>query len=321
VNQEFPRVKIVALAYNAALEPPIKLKLKSNVIVQLCLTNLNQFVPMNHAKNKPAVRLVRAWRRVVQALYVWDYDVSFHSNLLPFANYETQAIHVQELFALGVTGYFGQSWGNDPGVDMIDMKTWVVARTAFDPSLNTTELIGEFTDAFYSVEAAVHVRVYMGTMGTAFASSNFTLDYKGKPVPNRQHLDFSCGVYSNDTLLAAASALSTAKKAAAPGEIYQLRLSQAMMNIQWIMLQRWQELREHAVETSQAWPLSATLATEFERFSAAMTFSFQGSKLAPQFMQKKVLCDLPCFAKQLGLGNMSTEQGNSGSLRLKIDDL
>ena len=313
VNQEFPRVKIVALAYNAALEPPIKLKLGPNVIVQLCLggTVLNQFVPMADPKNAPAVRLVRAWRRVVKALYIWDYDVSFHSNLLPFPNYRTQATHVQELSALGVTGYFGQSWGKDPGVDMIDMKTWVVARTAFDPSLNASELVEEFTDAFYSAEAAVHVRAYMSILEAAFASSNFTLDYTGKPVPNSQHLNFTFGCYSNDTLLAAASALSAAKKAAAPGEIYQLRLSQAMANIQFVILQRWQELREHAAATSVGWPLSATLAAEFERFSAAMTFAFRGSTLAPQFLQKKVVCDLPCFAKQLGLGNVSIEKVNS----------
>ena len=141
----------------------------------------------------------------------------------------------------------------------------------------------------------------MAIMGAAFSSSNFTLDYNGKPVPNPHHLDFSFGVYANDTLLAAASALSAAKKAAAPGETFQLRLSQAMMNIQWVMLQRWQELRAHATATNQAWPLSASLATEFERFSAALTFSFRGSTLAPHFLQKKVMCDLPCFAKQLGL--------------------
>jgi hypothetical protein len=301
VNLEFPRVKIVALAYNAALQPPTKLKLGANVIVQLCLQGLNQFVPMSHPKNEPVVRLVRTWARVVRTLYVWDYDVSFHSNLLPFANYETQATHVRELYALGVTGYFGQSWGKTPGVDMIDMKTYVVARTAFDPSLNTTALVGEFTDAFYSAEAAVHVRAYMAIMSAAFASSNFTLDYTGKPVPNPSHLDFSFGVYANDTLLAAATALSAAQKAAAPGETFQLRLSQAMMNIQWIMLQRWQEPRAHATATNQTWPLSASLATEFDRFSAALTFSFRGVTLVPQFLQKKIVCDLLCFAKQLGL--------------------
>jgi hypothetical protein len=90
-----------------------------------------------------------------------------------------------------------------------------------------------------------------------------------------------------------------------------------MMNIQWVMLQRWQELRAHATATNQVWPLSASLATEFERFSAALTFSFRGSTLAPQFLQKKVMCDLPCFAKQLGLRGVKTP---GAPLMRKSDD-
>jgi|EP01046_Picozoa_sp_COSAG06_P047394 hypothetical protein len=44
------------------------------------------------------------------------------------------------LQALGVKGYYGEGCPH-PGVDMIDIKTYLAARTAFDPSLDTQSLV------------------------------------------------------------------------------------------------------------------------------------------------------------------------------------
>jgi hypothetical protein len=297
VSNEFPRVKIATLAYDASLAAPAQLKFGSNVIVQLCLQDMAHFVPLSHPLNKPIIERVRAWARAVPTLWIWDYTVSFYSNMLPWANYYTQANRIQELHQLGVKGYFGQGWDH-AGVELIDLKTYVASRTAFDPSLNIEELTVEFTDGFYSTTAAVHVRAYMHLMATAFntTSSRFNVS-----------LDSVAGL--NSTLLAAASALQAAKRVAAPGEDYQLRLSQAMMSIQFVALQRWNQLREHAAGTKQPWPLAPTLATEFERFTAAMKYAFRDSNESPHFSEDlgqdgghhKVDCDLACFAKQLGL--------------------
>ena len=69
------------------------------------------------------------------------------------------------------------------------------------------------------------------------------------------------------------------------------------------MLLRWRELQEYANATKQVWPLSTTLAAEFDLFAAALTFAFRDSTQAPQFMESKKYCDLPCFAKELGLNH------------------
>ena len=275
VNKEFPLVKIQTLAYSGSYEPPAKLRFGPSVVVRLCIGAMNQWLPLSHPSNQGVVDVIRAWTKVAPTVTVWDYTYSELNNVLPWANYYTQPRHVQELVALGVKGYYGESMPH-PGTDMVELKTYVVARTAFDPSLDTDALIAEFTDLFYSASAAPAVREYLGIMATAFNSSNTKLDYNGDPLtgdPSR-HVGITNSVFGNHTLLRAATALVSAKAAAAAGEIYQLRLSQALMNVQWVILQRWDELQEFASANRITWPLSASKLSEFNLFAAAITFAF-----------------------------------------------
>ena len=255
-------------------------------------------------------------------------------NVIPFANYFAQAKHIKELVTLGVKGYYGEGWPH-PGVDMIDLKTYVASRTAFDPSLDTDGLITEFCNHFYSPSAAPHVREYMQVMATAFTTANSSLDYKGKPLsgdPSR-HRGITNAIFGNRTLLSAAAALSAAKAAAAPGQIYQLRLSQAMLNVIWVMTQRWEELQRFATANGIAWPLPKTKEAAYDEFAVGLTFAFEndepGGSSNPNFLEHipvspgssrytSKMCDLACFKLQLGLGSLKT--GISETSSLKSDD-
>ena len=318
VNKEFPHIRISTLAYNGALQPPAQLKFRPNVIVQLCTQPMNEFLPLSHPRNKPSLELIRAWAKAVPTLYIWDYTNNYHDILLPFPNYFTQATHIREMQSLGVDGYLGQGITN-AGVEMIDLKTYVAGRTAFDPSLPTDSLVVEFTDGFYSSTAAPHVRAYMGIIAAAFNSSS-------QIMGDGFNLNVDSVASLNHSLLAAASALVTAKQAAEPGESYQLRLSEALLNVQWVVLQRWDRLRAVAVADQLPWPFATTLAEEFGRFAAALTYAFRRSNQAPHFLEQvsqgarrtKKDCDLRCFAQQLGL-NASSLSAHS-PVPLKSDE-
>jgi hypothetical protein len=305
VNEEFPHVRISTLAYNGALQPPAQLKFRPNVIVQLCTQTMNEFLPLSHPQNKPSLELIRAWAKAVPTLYIWDYINNYHNTLLPFPNYFTQATHIREMQSLGADGYLGQGTTN-AGVEMIDLKTYVASRTAFDPSLSTDDLVVEFTDGFYSSTAAPHVRAYMGIMAAAFNSSS-------QIMGAGFNLNVDSVASLNHSLLAAASALVAAQQVAEPGESYQLRLSEALLNIQWVVLQRWDRLQAVATAEQLPWPFATTLAEEFGRFAAALTYAFRRSNQAPHFLEQfiqgtrriKKDCDLRCFAQQLGLNASS----------------
>ena len=126
-------MKLQTLAYQGSLSPPKLLRFGEQVVVQVAAPT-NQFVPLSSPKNQRVLELLMAWRKVVSTVYVWDYTCNFENTAIPFGNYYTQARHIKEMVALGVKGYYGEGCPH-PGVDMIDLKTYVAARTAFDPSV------------------------------------------------------------------------------------------------------------------------------------------------------------------------------------------
>lgn len=114
---------------------------------------------------------------------------NFDSSAIPFGNYFSQAKHIKELVALGVQGYYGEGCPH-PGIDMVELKTYLAARTAFDPTQDTDALITEFTTGFYSAGAAPHIRKYMEVMAKSFTTANSSLDYFGRPLtgdPSREY--------------------------------------------------------------------------------------------------------------------------------------
>lgn len=88
------------------------------------------------------------------------------------------------------------------------------------------------------------------------------------------HHGITNAIYGNRTLLSAAAALSAAKQAAAPGELYQLRLSQAMLNVVWVILQRWDELQEFATANGIPWSLPQSKQKAYDVFATGLTFAF-----------------------------------------------
>ena len=313
VNTEFPHVKLQTLAYVGSFAPPKILKFGGNVIVQLCINGLDQFLPLSDPKNQKIASAISAWVKVVPTLYIWDYTCNFENSAIPVGNYFSQAKHIKELAALGVKGYYGEGCPH-PGIDMIDLKTFLAARTAFDPSLDTTALITEFTTGFYSAGAAPHVREYMHVMANSFATANASQDYNGRPLAVPWHHGINDAQYGNMTVLSAAAALSAAKQAAAPGKLFQLRLSQAMLNILWVILQRWEELRQFATASGTAWPLPDSQSAAFDVFAEGLTFAFANDEPKsgdpwfyehipgpPHTKSVNKECDLACFKLQLGL--------------------
>jgi hypothetical protein len=221
---------------------------------------------------------------------------------------------------LGIKGYYAEGCPH-PAVDMIDLKTYVAARTAFEPSLDTRSLIVDFTRHFYGALASDHVIEYMEIMATSFNSSNSSLDYNGHVLtgdPSR-HMGITNAIYNNKTLLSAATALAAAQKVAVTGgatAIQQLRLQQAMLNVLWVILQRWDGLQMFAAASHPKipWPLPLSKAVAYEDFAAGLTFAFEVDEPAgvPYFTAHlpvapgssrytSIACDLACFKAHIGL--------------------
>ena len=202
--------------------------------------------------------------------------------LSPLPNYFVVAENLATFHSLGIRGWFSESVCCHPREEMVELKVFLWGRLAFDPTLNATTLTEEFLDGFYSKPAAPHVMRYLRLLDASMRERG--LARPGKPRPfktnspeKREEDKWSGGPFSamfdNATVLDAAASLTAAAKAAAPGSKYRLRVSQAMIAVQFVAFYRWAELQAYAEASGKPWPLSPSISKEFDRFAAAMNVS------------------------------------------------
>lgn len=268
VAHEFPNVKILALAYNGAQAPPKHLVFADNVIVQIAGFNLPD-VSLYHPENAYHLALVKGWLQHASTVYIWNGIEK--SVILPHGDVLAQALHIKELAALGVKGYFAEG-STMPGSDMVDLRAFLAARLTFDASLDIDTLVADFLEAYYGGVAAACVEKYIRLMAMAFQAGNRSVDFTGRvmdPMESRWcGLGPNSSFYSNDTLLAGAELLTDALKAAIEPQ-YRERIAFDFMHLQYVLLVRWDSLRLNATAMQKPWPLHDSKADEFEVFAAA----------------------------------------------------
>eukprot|EP01047_Picozoa_sp_COSAG01_P089841 COSAG01_NODE_21840_length_882_cov_2.372925_1_plen_237_part_10 len=207
---------------------------------------------------------LRGWLNISTEVWIWTYMGNIAWPLAPFPNYRQVADDIGFMASAGVQGVFCQSAGQ-PASDMTELKAYVVGRKSFDPTLNTSLLVKEFVDGFYSVEAAPFVLEYLDVL------ENAAVSYMGLGIGGGGLVP-SSALFTNETTLAAATALhraTTAVTAASqPGQArYQERTRRAALPIQYILLLRWREYRQFCNVTNCKWPGPTTQRGTFTEFA------------------------------------------------------
>ena len=161
VGEVYPEVFIETLAYQSYIEMPLDdTKPADNVVIRLCLSDRDVLHSLNHENNQSTVQQIKDWVSITKEgqLYVWDYCVFYmNPGVSPTVmNYSENFKLMQEL---GVDGYFGEI-ENPIMVDFWEMKVWMMAKLAEDPSLDEDKLIDDFLNGYYGA-AAPYLRQYL----------------------------------------------------------------------------------------------------------------------------------------------------------------
>lgn len=255
LEHEYPDVKILTIAYHkegTLLAPTrgglVTNGLHHNVIVEFCMSyELNGARLVSRVNNETLGQL-RAWKQLTarSGLWVWHYMGNIDFPVAPYPYYSALADDISSLAAEGVSGYFGQS-ASEGGADMTELRAYLIGRKTFDPSLNTTALVQEFVDGFYGRSAALFVLRYMETMRNALVA------YAGN--------DFSPSspMYTNATVMEAATAMTLAAKAAAGDSVRKARVLRSSIPIFYIVLLRWEQYYSFVTQVqNRSWPLASS---------------------------------------------------------------
>ncbi|NLE59225.1 MAG: DUF4838 domain-containing protein [Planctomycetes bacterium] len=256
IEKEFPNVAISTLAYQYTRKPPLKVRPRPNVVVWLCSIECSFSKPLIDERNADFRRDIEGWSQICKRLYVWDYTTNFAHYVMPHPNLNVLGPNVKFFANHNVVGLFEQGAYHTNGAEMMELRTWVLAKMLWNPSLNADELIDEFLNGYYG-PAAPHVRAYLDTIHQAVAAGG---DHLGCFSP------LDAKFLSLDTLSAGWKHLQTAEKAAGSDDTLLLRIRTAQLPVLYTFIIQWDRLRKEAADAKHSWPVADTQQAVYEQF-------------------------------------------------------
>ncbi len=244
LEAEFPDVAFDTLAYQYTRKPPRLVKPRPNVIVRLCSIECSFARPLDDPRNKDFFTDLEGWSKIAGRLYVWDYTTDFAHYVQPHPNVPVLAPNIRLFARHNVRGVFEQGAYQSWGSEMAELCAWMLAKLLWNPGLDPEKLRREFLRGYFG-PAAGAVAGYLGLIESAVARSGDKLGCYSPP---------DAGFLSLKTLDAAWSILKRAERKAGGNDVYLRRVRLAQLPAAYVVLTRWDALREEARKRGSAWP-------------------------------------------------------------------
>lgn len=162
VEQEFPDALIDTFAYQYSRKPPKLTRPRDNVLIRLCAIEADYGRPIGDWRskdNREFVRDLKAWRKIANHLWVWDYTQNWRAFQAPHPNVHVLQPNLALYKKLGVDGVFEQASPHGPHSDFEFLKGYLISYGLRDPDFAWKAEYHAFLDAYYG-EAAPYIDEY-----------------------------------------------------------------------------------------------------------------------------------------------------------------
>jgi hypothetical protein len=161
IAAEHPDKIIDTLAYQYTRQPPKHVKPAPNVAVRLCSIECCFSHPLDACPtNRSFVADIKGWSKICKRLHIWDYVINYAHCVQPFPNLGVIRPNIEFFVRNGVTGIYEEANYFSKGGELAELRTYLMAKTLWDPSYDSTKAIREFTEAYYG-PAAPALRDYL----------------------------------------------------------------------------------------------------------------------------------------------------------------
>lgn len=175
VRSEIPAARISTQAYWFSFDPPTDIHVDEGVVMTVAPIQANFVHSRFAADNADIGRAIETWCGVADDIVLWDYTIDFACYIQPFPDYWSFGATVKRLAEYPqVGGYFGQNAYNAAGTEFAELRTWILGRLLWDPTLDPDGLIREFLRGYYGPAAQAIYR-YMRLMERSVEQTNTRL--------------------------------------------------------------------------------------------------------------------------------------------------
>jgi len=150
IAEDYPDVAVDTLAYQYSTTPPKITKPRPNVIVRFCTGGCTLHALGECGGNSGIAEQLKAWGKICNRVYVWDYTTDFAEYLIPFMNLDSVAPNIKFFSENGVQGVFEQGMyqEGDSG-EFGQLRCYIMAKCLWNPDADVEQLISEFMEAYY----------------------------------------------------------------------------------------------------------------------------------------------------------------------------
>ena len=243
IAAHYPEKTFTTLAYGAALQPPLKTKPESNVVIFLSNINIYRNQPVAAEPSAARFRtILKGWLDKTSRIFIWDYYTQFTNYLAPFPDAHNTGANIEYYKKNGITGVFAQMGGHTY-VDQNELKTYLLSRKLSDANLNDEELTDEFLKGYYGKAAPV-LKTYMLNLKVALEESGRRLDIYGNPV--NEYNSYLSPTHMDDFSTQFEAAEKLAENATIRQRIQRLRLA---FDYTYLQQARFYGLEKHGIFT------------------------------------------------------------------------
>jgi hypothetical protein len=233
VEKEFPRATIDTLAYLDTIGVPKTVRPRKNIAIRLCNDVVGAWThPFTPAQDCDVAKLTESWSKACDRIYIWDYNVNFSHYLAPMPNMEVIASNIRFWVKNHAEGIMTQGAYQSPGAERDDLRSWVIAKLMWDPTLDLKALMLDFTYGHYD-KAAPAIAEYDELLRKA--GEDHKAELASPPDGIRYHMDspfLSKGILDEATTLFA-KALKLAEN-----DTIRKRVERAELPILYVKLSR-----------------------------------------------------------------------------------
>jgi hypothetical protein len=153
VEKDHPKLLIDTIAYQFTEPAPVGIAPRANVRIRLCPI-ANCVVHPYLTCQDPAVRKfmnnLTNWSALTDDLYIWHYNTDFANYLQPLPDFEELAGDLRMYKSHGVRGvFFEGDYAPGGGGSDAELRSYVLAKLLWDPSLPMTDLVHEWMAGVY----------------------------------------------------------------------------------------------------------------------------------------------------------------------------
>lgn len=261
VRQVIPSARLETEAYQWSIKPPAGMTIEDNVVITVCPIFAQRGKPIMDPANQEQADHLTGWAQICENIVLWDYQTMFSNYLMPFPQWYDGFESIRQVAALPqVRGLFIQGVWNTRGGDMSALRTWVLSRLAWDPTLDVDKTVQAFLRGYYG-PAARHIDAYMRTLWASKEANGPLSEASGPMSP----------IYPLDVARTADGHLARAESAVRNDPLLRDRVTVARFNLDYLICMRAPQYLADLDRLGQTWDLD--LDNRVARARRAITIS------------------------------------------------